>query len=42
MLELVPVLETISNVDDVREQLKYLNHNSPYTAQYYLNSSQTT
>ncbi|XP_028409041.1 carboxy-terminal domain RNA polymerase II polypeptide A small phosphatase 1-like [Dendronephthya gigantea] len=40
LLELVPVLETISNVDDVREQLKYLNHNSPYnTGQYYLNGS---
>ncbi len=40
LLELVPVLETISNVDDVREELKYLNHNPPYNSgMYYLNGS---
>lgn len=42
LLELVPVLETISNVEDVREQLKYLNHNSPYTTQCYLSNSDQT
>ncbi|XP_046859437.1 carboxy-terminal domain RNA polymerase II polypeptide A small phosphatase 1-like [Xenia sp. Carnegie-2017] len=40
LLELLPFLETMCNVEDVRDQLKYLNHNSPYSSGlYYFNNS---